>query len=112
MAARRPEGAWVPFGFALLGLVLPLGCVQNPKITAGDLVQTSEVRSGGSYLSQSDLRVDFGLGDKQRVDKVEIFWPEGATETLTSLVADHFYCVKERKGVVQPAEVNPGVVNR
>jgi hypothetical protein len=76
------------------------------------LVQTSEVRSGGSYLSQSDLRVHFGLGDKQRVDKVEIFWPEGATETLTSLVADHFYCVKERKGVVQPGEVNPGLVNR
>ena len=82
------------------------------KITAGDLVQTSEVRSGGSYLSQSDLRVHFGLGDKQRVDKVEISWPDGATETLTSLVADHFYCVKEGKGVVQPGEVNPGLVNR
>ena len=111
----RPEGGpanhWI--SFQLEGAKSNrLALNARVKITAGDLVQTSEVRSGGSYLSQSDLRVHFGLGDKQRVDKVEIFWPEGATETLTSLVADHFYCVKERKGVVQPGEVNPGLVNR
>ncbi len=47
------------------------------KATAGDLVQTDEVLSGGSYLSQNDLRIHFGLGDRQRVDKVEIFWPAG-----------------------------------
>jgi hypothetical protein len=111
----RPEGGpanhWI--SFQLEGAKSNrLALNARVKITAGDLVQTNEVRSGGSYLSQSDLRVHFGLGDKQRVDKVEIFWPEGATETLTSLVADHFYCVKERKGVVQPGEVNPGLVNR
>lgn len=111
----RPEGGpanhWI--SFQLEGAKSNrLALNARVKITAGDLVQTSEVRSGGSYLSQSDLRVHFGLGDKQRVDKVEIFWPEGATETLTSLVADHFYCVKERKGVVRPGEVNPGLVNR
>lgn len=111
----RPEGGpanhWI--SFQLEGAKSNrLALNARVKITAGDLVQTSEVRSGGSYLSQSDLRVHFGLGDKQRVDKVEILWPEGATETLTSLVADHFYCVKERKGVVQPGEVNPGLVNR
>ena len=111
----RPEGGpanhWI--SFQLEGAKSNrLALNARVKITAGDFVQTSEVRSGGSYLSQSDLRVHFGLGDKQRVDKVEIFWPEGATETLTSLIADHFYCVKERKGVVQPGEVNPGLVNR
>jgi len=111
----RPEGGpanhWI--SFQLEGARSNrLALNARVKITAGGLVQTSEVRSGGSYLSQSDLRVHFGLGDKQRVDKVEIFWPEGATETLTSLVADHFYCVKERRGVVQPGEVNPGLVNR
>jgi hypothetical protein len=75
------------------------------KATAGNLVQTSEVRSGGSYLSQNDLRIHFGLGSKDRVDKVEILWPTGKTETLTGLAVDHFYDVKEGEGIV-PTESN------
>jgi enediyne biosynthesis protein E4 len=71
------------------------------RATAGDLVQTGEVLSGGSYLSQSDLRIHFGLGSRQRVDKVEVLWPEGKTETLTNLAADQFYYVKEGEGIVQ-----------
>jgi enediyne biosynthesis protein E4 len=70
------------------------------KVTAGDLVQTGEVHSGGSYLSQNDLRLHFGLGTKERVDKVEVIWPDGTTETLTNLAADHFYYVKEGEGMV------------
>jgi enediyne biosynthesis protein E4 len=70
------------------------------KATAGDLVQTGEVLSGGSYLSQNDLRVHFGLGSRERADKVEIHWPGGETEILTNLVADHFYHIKEGHGVV------------
>jgi hypothetical protein len=65
------------------------------KITAGDLVQTGEVLSGGSYLSQNDLRIHFGLGSKDRVDKVEILWPDGKTEVRTNLAAAHFYFIKE-----------------
>lgn len=70
------------------------------KVTAGNLVQTGEVLSGGSYLSQSDLRLHFGLGDRQKVDKVEILWPEGDTEVLNNLATDHFYRVKEGKGII------------
>ena len=70
------------------------------KATAGNLVQTGEVLSGGSYLSQNDLRLHFGLGERPRVDKVEIFWPSGKTETLNDLAADHFYKVKEGEGIV------------
>jgi hypothetical protein len=66
-------------------------------------VQTSEVLSGGSYLSQNDLRLHFGLGGRERVDKVEIFWPTGKVETLTDLAADHLYDVKEGEGII-PAE--------
>jgi len=69
-------------------------------VTAGELVQTGEVLSGGSYLSQNDLRLHFGLGEKDRVDKLEIFWPSGTMETLANLAADHFYNVKEGKGLV------------
>jgi hypothetical protein len=58
------------------------------------------VLSGGSYLSQNDLRLHFGLGDRQRVDRVEILWPGGKTEVLTDLAADHFYTVKQGAGIV------------
>jgi hypothetical protein len=75
------------------------------KATAGDLVRTGEVLSGGSYLSQSDLRIHFGLGNREVVDRVEILWPTGKTETLTNLAANHFYYVKEGKGIV-PAEAS------
>lgn len=78
------------------------------KVTAGNLVQTREVRSGGSYLSQDDLRLHFGLGDKQRVDKVEISWPAGGIETLTNLGANHFYCVEEDNGIVARQDANAG----
>jgi hypothetical protein len=77
-----------------------LGLNARVKATAGDLVQTDEVISGGSYLSQNDLRIHFGLGDRQRVDRVEIFWPTGKTEILTNLAADHFYHAKEGEGIV------------
>ena len=70
------------------------------RATAGDLVQTSEVLCGGSYLSQNDLRIHFGLGNRERVDKIEIFWPAGKTETLANLTANHFYNVKEGEGIV------------
>jgi len=77
------------------------------KIVAGGMTQTEEIRSGGSYLSQSDLRVHFGLGSATRVETVEIRWPSGATETLSNLVADTFYSVLEGKGVVPPEQIRP-----
>jgi enediyne biosynthesis protein E4 len=69
------------------------------KITAGDLVQNGQVLSGGSYLSQSDSRIHFGLGRHEQVDRAEVRWPGGNAELLTNLAADHFYKVKEGKGV-------------
>jgi len=77
------------------------------KITAGNLTQTDEVRSSGSYLSQSDLRLHFGLAGNRRADKVEIFWPSGRTEILTSLEADRFYCIQEGGGAVPCAAIRP-----
>ena len=68
--------------------------------TAGDLVQTKEVLSGGSYLSQNDLRIHFGLGSHDRADKVEILWPDGTKQAFTNVSADHFYQVTEGKDIV------------
>ena len=72
------------------------------KATAGDLVQTGEVISGGSYLSQNDLRIHFGLGERKLVDQVEISWPGGKTEVVKNLPADHFYKIKQGQGIVAP----------
>jgi enediyne biosynthesis protein E4 len=76
-------------------------------VTAGVLVQTAAVLSGGSYLSQNDLRIHVGLGGASRVDKVEIFWPAGSTEVLTQLTADHVYDVKEGEGIVSQEKIKP-----
>jgi hypothetical protein len=64
-------------------------------ITAGDLVQTDEVRSGGSYLSQSDLRLHIGLGGHDHADRVDIVWPSGLHQTFTALSTERFYTLTE-----------------
>ena len=63
-------------------------------------MQLGEVISGGSYLSQHDLRIHFGLGSHVRLDQAEVLWPDGKKDTLTNLVADRFYVVREGKGIV------------
>ena len=89
-----PENHWI--GFALEGTKSNrLALNARVKITAGELVQTSEVLSGGGYLSQNDLRLHFGLGSKDHADKVEILWPHGKMEIRTNLAAGHFYSIKE-----------------
>ena len=65
-------------------------------------MQKDQVLSGGSYLSQNDLRIHFGLASHEKVDKLEIFWPSGRIETLTNLVADRFYSVREGEGIIAP----------
>jgi enediyne biosynthesis protein E4 len=71
------------------------------RATSGHLVQLEEVRSGGSYLSQSDLRIHFGLGDHQSVDKLDVLWPNGKVESIPNLPADHCYTIREGAGVVR-----------
>ncbi|MES1258357.1 MAG: CRTAC1 family protein [Acidobacteriota bacterium] len=79
------------------------------KVTAGDLVQVDEVRSSGSYLSQSDLRPHFGLGARPKADRAEIRWPAGSTQQLNNLPADRLYCVLEGQGIVPCAAAPPAV---
>ena len=99
----RPEGGpqnhWI--SFQLEGVRSNrLALNARVRATAGDLVQLGEVISGGSYLSQSDLRIHFGLGGHKSVDKAKVFWPDGRVETLTNLIADRLYSVREGQGVV------------
>ena len=55
------------------------------KVTAGNLTQIREVRSGSSYLSQNDMRLHFGLGKGRQVDQIEIRWPSGLQEHLEGI---------------------------
>jgi hypothetical protein len=66
--------------------------------STGSHRQTDEVRSGGSYLSQSDLRVHFGLGTGAKAD-IEVRWPSGQVDTLPALAANRVYTVLEGKGL-------------
>jgi hypothetical protein len=68
-------------------------------VTAGKLVQTSEVRAGGSYISSNDPRLHFGLAAESRMDQIEIRWPSGDKEILKNVPADFIYTVTEGKGV-------------
>jgi hypothetical protein len=99
----RPEGGppnhWI--SFQLEGVKCNrLALNARVRVKAGGLVQLGEVLSSGSYLSQNDLRLHFGLGDRDRVDKAEVLWPDGKIETLAGLAADRFYVVREGAGVI------------
>ena len=63
--------------------------------------QAQELRSGGSYLSQNDLRLHFGLGEESTIEQLEIFWPDGSRQTLENVKADRLVRVK------QPAPSRP-----
>jgi enediyne biosynthesis protein E4 len=63
-------------------------------VVSGSLSQIREIAGGGSYLSQSDLRANFGLGRAKRAD-VEISWPSGQKQTFRDIEANHFYLIEE-----------------
>jgi len=100
-----PPHHWI--NFELAGSRDKLALNARVKVTTGKLEQTEEVRSGGSYLSQSGFRLHFGLGDYQRIDKVEIRWPSGGTQVLGRLEADRSYCVQEGAGIVPCTTIRP-----
>jgi hypothetical protein len=68
------------------------------RIEAGGAAQSQMVRGGSSYLSQSELAATFGLGRLDRVDRVQIWWPNGRSEDFKGLDAGKFYEVTENKG--------------
>jgi len=61
--------------------------------------QRQDVVSGGSYSSQNDPTLHFGLGAATAVDKIEIKWPDGSTETVSVPSVDRKFTVIENKGV-------------
>ncbi|MGC1185873.1 MAG: CRTAC1 family protein [Candidatus Acidiferrales bacterium] len=68
-------------------------------LESGNSKYAQEVRSGGGYISQSDLRLHFGLGKATSAEKIVIRWPSGLVETLQNLAANRYYVVREGSGI-------------
>ena len=71
------------------------------RVTASERSQIDEVMSGGSYYSQNDLRLHFGLGKAAKVDRLEIAWPSGTKEQFKNLEANQLLTVQEAKGIIE-----------
>lgn len=69
------------------------------KIFHGASSQSRLVKGGSSYLSQSELPVTFGLGKREKIDRVVIQWPSGSTEEYKDLAAGRTYQCTETKGI-------------
>src|SRR6185369_10600316 len=67
------------------------------RVTTGTRTQFRDVKAGSSYLSQNDLRAHFGLGAATRVDRLEIVWPGGATESMVDVSANQIVTIQQRK---------------
>ena len=105
-----PRNHWI--SFALEGTRSNrLALNARVKVTAGNLVQTGEIWSGGSYLSQSDLRLHFGLGASVSVAQIEVAWPAGETQVFHNLTADRFYLIREGQQPIQQNLQPPGPDN-
>jgi hypothetical protein len=95
---RAPVGNWIS---------LQLEGVKSNRAAIGAAVTLiegsekyeTEVRSGDGFISQSDLRLHFGLGKAERAEKIVIRWPSGLVETLAGLPANRYYLVREGSGV-------------
>lgn len=70
------------------------------KITAAKRTLVGQRISGGSYLSQHDPRIHFGLGSRKKVDRLEVSWPDGSRQTLNNVRADQILSIQQ-KGVVK-----------
>jgi len=64
-------------------------------------VQYQEVRGGGSYISQNDLRVHFGLGAATTVASLEVRWPSGLVEEWRELAVDRILTLTEGSGTAR-----------
>jgi hypothetical protein len=82
------------------GIGARVTCVTRPVGESKPHQQIDEVRSGGSYCSQNDLRIHFGLGSAETVDQLEIRWPSGHVDTFKDVKANQLIFVKEGEGII------------
>ena len=67
------------------------------SVSAAGRVQTSELRSGGSYLSQDDMRLHFGLAAAARAESITVRWPSGEKTVLRDVAADRVITIRQEE---------------
>ena len=72
------------------------------------LRQVEEVRSGGSYYSQNDFRLHFGLDQAAKAESVEITWPSGTKDVVKDLAANHLYVIEEGGKILKTMAMGAG----
>jgi hypothetical protein len=70
-------------------------------LTSGGRRQIREIKSGSSYLSQNDLRAHFGLGRATMVERLDVRWPNGKTDTLRNVQANAILTIREGDGLIK-----------
>jgi enediyne biosynthesis protein E4 len=92
--ARKRRGNWILL--KLEGTLSNRSAIgARALVTTGDSLQIDEVRSGGSYVSQNDLRLHFGLGKATAVDRVEVHWPSGIRQIEIGLPVNRVLTIRE-----------------
>ena len=93
----NPANHWVTL--TLVGVASNRNAIgARVRCVTGAVEQWQEVRGGGSYLSQNDFRVHFGIGAATRIERLDVRWPNGREETWGPLDADRFHTLKEGGG--------------
>lgn len=90
--------------------ILPLGTKSNRdgvgarvKLVSGDLVLYDQRKGGMSYQSAQDTRLHFGLGQRTKIDSIEIEWPSGIKTKLGGVKCDQIIAIEEGEGMVERA---------
>ena len=70
------------------------------KLTSEGVIQVEQAQNGMGYMSASDPRIHFGLGKRTKIDSLEVTWPSGQADRLTSVPIERIIAVQECKGIV------------
>jgi hypothetical protein len=71
------------------------GIGAHVKVVAGNLTQVDEVHSGRGYQSHYGMRLHFGLGKHERVDRIEVRWIGGGVDVLENVAVDRLLTITE-----------------
>jgi hypothetical protein len=77
------------------------------RVRTGGISQIRVIMAGGSYLSHSDLRAHFGLGQSSRAESVEVSWASGLRQAFPDVAADRFYVIEKGKDQLTPQKSIP-----
>jgi hypothetical protein len=94
MLQQKPSGHWISID--TVGVKSNRdGIGARVEVHAGSMRQVDEVRSGGSYLSQNEKYLHFGLGNATKLDQLTITWPSGIVDRWTNIPSDQRIVVEE-----------------